>query len=205
LIFTQSQERAIASLKMFRDNTLESQEAFCSRCFLPRTGTPRSDVPLDLEDQHPDNKWPECVVLDTTHSMLTPRRTLRAASCHEVQTPVTSWSRPGNNPPESFAKIADGPGRILSAAASFAWSEPGRDARPGTRRPTARSFNPVEGRDGLHRQSASQAARKNLTRSRTNEGRSFRRSFASSPIRTRISTGSKIRSMKICAVVTLLF
>ena len=49
-------------------------------------------------------------------------------------------------------------------------------------------------------QSASQAARKKLTRSRTKAGNSLRSSFAPSPIKARIIIGSKIRSMKICAV-----
>jgi hypothetical protein len=46
-------------------------------------------------------------------------------------------------------------------------------------------------------QPASQAARKKLTRSRTNDGSSLRSILASSPIRDRISIGSRMRSMKI--------
>ena len=46
-------------------------------------------------------------------------------------------------------------------------------------------------------QPASQAARKKPTRSRMKDGSSFRKMFVSSPIRDRISMGSRMRSMKI--------
>ena len=49
-------------------------------------------------------------------------------------------------------------------------------------------------------QSASQAARKKLTRSCKKDGNSFLRFFSSSPIRDLISIGSRMRSMNICAV-----
>ena len=53
-------------------------------------------------------------------------------------------------------------------------------------------------------QPASQAARKKPTRSRMKDGSSFRKIFASSPMRDRISIGSRMRSMKIWAVAILL-
>ena len=46
-------------------------------------------------------------------------------------------------------------------------------------------------------QPASQAARKKPTRSRMKDGSSFRKIFVSSPIKDRISMGSRMRSMKI--------
>lgn len=60
-----------------------------------------------------------------------------------------------------------------------------------------------EGDEGLHRpQSVSQAARKKLTRSRAKLGTSFRRYFASSPVRARISIGINNQLASAIDVVT---
>src|ERR1700759_5875979 len=73
------------------------------------------------------------------------------------------------------------------------------------RRAISKSLAPVDNsaQGRYFPQSASQAARKKLTRSRTNAGNSLRKSFAPSPIKARIIIGSRMRSMKICAVATL--
>src|SRR4051794_19916483 len=66
------------------------------------------------------------------------------------------------------------------------------------RRKISLAFRSAQGR--YFPQSVSQAARKKLTRSRTKSGNSLRSCFAPSPINARIIIGSRMTSMKICAV-----
>ncbi len=133
---------------------------------------------------------------------------------------------------DAVIEAADEGGSVDSRNLSFAEQDIRRSARAHQRdgsvarfqrglppriaiaRPTLRALQPcrcysarrrvADFAEGPHfPQSASQAARKKLTRSRTKAGNSLRRSFAPSPIRARIIIGSRMRSMKICVVARL--
>ena len=173
-------------------------------CF-PAPIAPPSDVPLDQKVQiriHTDHKWPERVVLDTTRATLvqmrkpTGDRRWRKRARRSGGTPTLRRVRRDGAHPQS--RVFDRPAPPGCRARALADRE---------RRAISNSRTPVDdGAQGPHfPQSASQAARKKLTRSRTKAGSSLRSSFAPSPIRARMIIGSRMRSMKICAVETLRF
>ena len=169
-------------------------------CFAPPA--PRSDVSLDQKINiriHTDHKRPERVVLDTTRSMLAREAKADAETAvGRSETPVQAERQPF----DAFAEMAI-PVRPCFRPPCFAdqVADRGRackEAQLELARPS------ITARQGPYfPQSASQAARKKLTRSRTKAGNSLRSSFAPSPIKARIIIGSRMRSMKICAVERL--
>src|ERR1700730_4300701 len=194
----------------------EGEAFFLSRFFSPGGGfsaqvadAPPSRAPLSESIHiriHSDHKWPAEVVFDTTRARLAPAENAQAETTPQGQEagqePVAAER---HDPVEAFAEMGRETveGRLQPPCSADQNPESDGSAE-GQGRPPAVSPGSIEGREGVHcPQSVSQAARKTLTRSRTKLGTSFRRCFASSPIRARISIGSRMRSMKICAVARL--
>ena len=177
-------------------------------CSVPIARVARSDVRLDQKINiriYTDHKWPERVVFDTTRSTLTDEAKANA------ETDIGGSETPRSGGPPTLRRVRRDGGYPCHAVFSTALlRRPGYGAErvaDWERRAISKSLAPVgnSARERYFPQSASQAARKKLTRSRTNAGNSLRKSFAPSPIRARISIGSRMRSMKICAVVRLRF
>jgi hypothetical protein len=173
-------------------------------CFSsPIAPAPASDVPLNqgiIIRIHTEHRWPERVVFDSTSSMLVPEAKAN------TNTEIGGWEMPAQaerQPLDAFAQMPAMPVKPCFRPTCSGGQPAEREASPLVEDAPSQNRARKIARKTYFPQSASQAARKKLTRSRTKGGSSLRNSFAPSPIRARISIGSRIRSMKICAVLRL--
>ena len=172
---------------------------------LPAPIAPQAGVPLDQKVKiriHTDHKWPERVVFDTAGAMVAQKAGVETGIGGSE--PAVATER---QPFDAFAEMAGIPVRPCFRPPCSAGPAAEREALADWESRAISSLALADdGAQGPYfPQSASQAARKKLMRSRTKAGNSLRSSFAPSPIRARIIIGSKIRSMKICAVADASF
>ena len=133
-------------------------------CSAPIESAPRSDVPLDQKINiriHTEHKWPERVVFDTTRSTL--------AQKADAETDIGGSDIPvlaEHQPIDAFAEMAAIPVRPCFRPPCFAGQlRSGARRSRKARRLKSLAYNSAQGPH--FPQSASQAARKKLTRSRT--------------------------------------